>query len=700
MSEPRSTVSIERRDDIALILIDNPPVNATSQAVRQGLLDAVAHVNADPALKAGVIGCAGKTFIAGGDIREFGKTPLIPHLPDVLQAIEDSAKPIVAALHGAALGGGLETAMACHARVMSEDAVVGLPEVKLGLVPGAGGAQRLPRLVGMCAALDLVASGRRVPAQEALALGLVDAVVSGDVHETAIVEARKLVGAALRRTGQLAVPAFDASAFAAARAQVEKKARGQIAPVVAGELVAASAGLSFPEGLARARKSFFELMHGDQSRALRYAFAAEREVTRAPHLEGVAPRPVEKVGIIGAGTMGAGIAVAFVEGGYAVRVVETSEAAVAGGVERIAGLWARQVKSGRLTQAQAEQRLACVNAGADFGALAECDLIVEAAFEDMAVKKDIFSRIGAIARPGAVFASNTSYLDVGEIGAFSGRPADMIGLHFFSPANIMRLVEVIETDQSAADAVATGVTVAKKLKKLPVVCGVCDGFVGNRMLAIWRAAAEFMLEQGALPHEVDGALEAYGFAMGPFAVSDLAGLDIAQARRKRLAATRDPQKRYASTVADRLCDLGRLGQKTGAGWYVYADGKRRADPLVSELVRQVSAEKGISRKPIDAQKIQRLVRAAMVNEGAKILSDGIVGRALDIDMVLVHGYGFPAWRGGPMYEADAIGLARILADIDDLQAFAGCDCQPAPLIRKLAGDGRTFAELAPGEAAI
>jgi 3-hydroxyacyl-CoA dehydrogenase len=700
MSELRSSaaVSIIRHDEIALILIDNPPVNATAQAVRQGLLDAVAQIDADPTLKAAVIGCAGKTFIAGGDIREFGKTPLLPHLPDVLRIIEDSEKPMVAAIHGAALGGGLETALACHARVMSADAVVGLPEVKLGLAPGAGGTQRLPRLVGMLAALDLVASGRQVPAKEALSLGLVDAVVSGDVREAAIAEARKLVGKALRRTGRLAVPAYDASAFSAARAQVGKKARGQVSPGVAAGLVAAAADLPFAEGLKRERKTFFDLMHSDQSRALRYGFSAEREVTRVPQLEGVAPRSVEKVGVIGAGTMGAGIAVAFVDGGYDVRVVETSEAAVAGGVERMSGLWARQVKSGRITPAQVEQKLAHVKAGADFGALAACDLIVEAAFEDMAVKKDIFARLGAIAKPGAVLASNTSYLDVNEIGGFSGRPADMIGLHFFSPAQIMRLVEVIKTDSSAADAVASGVAVAKKLRKLPVVCGVCDGFVGNRILAVWRAAAEFALEAGALPEGVDGALEAYGFAMGPFAVSDLAGLDIGWARRQRLAATRDPRKPYASTVADRLCELGRFGQKTGAGWYVYPDGKRHVDPLVSDLVLRVSANKGIVRKPVAAEQIQRLVRAAIVNEGARILSDGIVGRALDIDMVLVHGYGFPAWRGGPMYEADAVGLEQLLADTDELRAFAGSDYEPAKLIRKLAGEGRKFADLAPGEA--
>ncbi|MBB4199258.1 3-hydroxyacyl-CoA dehydrogenase [Rhodoblastus sphagnicola] len=693
------SVSIRRHDEIALVIIDNPPVNATSQAVRQGLLDAVEKINADPAVKAGVIGCAGKTFIAGGDIREFGKPPLLPHLPDVLQAIEDSGKPLVAAIHGTALGGGLETALACHARVMAADALVGLPEVKLGLVPGAGGTQRLPRLVGMLPALDLVASGRQVKAQEALSLGLVDVVVSGDVFEAARAQARKLIGKDLRRAGRLEVPACDQVAFAAARAQVDKKARGQIAPGVAAGLVAAASALPFAEGIARERKTFFELMRSDQSRALRYVFAAEREVARVARLEGVAPRPVEKVGVIGAGTMGAGIAVALVDGGYDVRVVETSAAAVDAGVQRIEGLWARPLKSGKLTQAQFDQKRARAYVSADFSALADCDLIIEAAFEDMAVKQDIFSRLGALARPGAVLATNTSALDVNAIAAFSGRAADVIGLHFFSPAHVMRLVEVVEGGRSSADAVATGVAVAKRLKKLPVVCGVCDGFVGNRMLAVWRPVAEMFLEAGALPQDVDGALEAYGFAMGPFAVSDLAGLDIAWARRKRLAATRDPNERYASTVADRLCDLGRFGQKTGAGWYVYPDGKRTIDPVVSELVEKVSAEKGFARKTSPAEDIQRLVRAAMINEGAKILSEGIVGRALDVDMVLVHGYGYPAWRGGPMFEADAIGLECILADIEALRAFAGPAYEPAALIQQLADSGGTFGELAPGEAA-
>ncbi len=403
--------------------------------------------------------------------------------------------------------------------------------------------------------------------------------------------------------------------------------------------------------------------------------------------------------MIGAGTMGAGIAVAFADSGYRVAVVETSEAAVEAGRKRIAAPWDRQLKSGRLSAEQYEARNASVAVGSEFAALADCDLVVEAAFEDMDVKKDIFARLGAIARPGAVLATNTSYLDVGAIGAASGRPGDVIGLHFFSPANIMRLVEVVESPTSAKDAVATGVAVAKKLGKIAVVCGVCDGFIGNRILAHWRPIVDMMVEDGAAPQGVDGALEEFGFAMGPYAVGDLAGLDIGWARRKRLAPTLNPNVRYAATIADELCALGRFGQKTGAGWYSYSGGKKSIDPLVTGLIEKVRAQKHREQRSFSKDMIQRLVRAAIVNEGAKVLSDGIARRPLDIDVVLINGYGYPAWRGGPMFEADALGLAQVLSDIEEAHAFAGAGYEPAPLIVDLVRSGRRFQDLAPGEAA-
>jgi 3-hydroxyacyl-CoA dehydrogenase len=692
-------VRIESRGNVALILIDNPPVNASSQAVRQGLRGAIETVNGDAAIEAVVIACEGRTFVAGADIKEFGKPPLAPSLPDVLTEVEAARKPVVAAVHGTALGGGFELALACHARVLDAKAIVGLPEVKLGLIPGAGGTQRLPRLIGLRGAIDLAASGRQVKAEEALALGVADSIAEGDLRESAIAHARSLIGRPIRRLSESAAPPFDRAEIDAALVEIARKSRGQASPLVAAQTVLLAAELPFAKGMARERLAFIECLQSDQSKAMRYAFSAEREAPRAPQLEGVAPRNVERVGIIGAGTMGAGIAVAFADAGFRVSVVETSEAAVEAGRKRIAAPWDRQLKSGRLSAEQYEARSASVDVGGNFAALAVCDLVVEAAFEDMAVKQDIFGRLGAIAKPGAILATNTSYLDVGAIGEASGRPGDVIGLHFFSPANIMRLVEVVEAPASAKDAVATGVAVAKKLGKIAVVCGVCDGFIGNRILAHWRPIVDMMVEDGAAPEEVDAALEDFGFAMGPYAVGDLAGLDIGWARRKRLAPTLNPNVRYAATIADELCERGRFGQKTGAGWYSYSGGKKSIDPLVTGLIEKVRAQKHREQRSFSRDMIQRLVRAAIVNEGAKVLGDGIARRALDIDVVLIHGYGYPVWRGGPMFEADALGLAQALADIEEAHAFAGAGYEPAPLIVDLVRSGRRFQDLAPGEAA-
>jgi 3-hydroxyacyl-CoA dehydrogenase len=680
-------------DGVALLLIDNPPVNATSLALRTELLASVHAAESDPTIDAIVIACAGSTFVAGADVREMEKTGIAPILPDVVDGIEAASKPVVAAIHGTALGGGCEIALGCHARIITADAGMGLPEVKLGLIPGATGTQRLPRVIGMLAALDLITSGRTVKATEALQLGLVDRIAVTDLRAEAMDLARSLVGKPMRRVSELAVPPVDASAWDSAVSAVKKKARGQLSPGIAADIVGLAAELPYRDAVARERAVFLELMAGPQSRALRHLFAAERAVVKVPQLDGVHPRNVQSVGVIGSGTMGAGIAVAFADAGYSVTVVETSEANATAGQARIAGLWERQVKSGRISEEDKEKRLGRVRLATDFAALGHVDLVVEAAFEDMSVKEDIFKRLSAIAKPGAVLATNTSYLDINAIAGFTTRPQDVIGLHFFSPANIMRLVEVIETAGAAKDALATGVAVAKKLGKLPVVCGVCDGFVGNRILSSWRAIAEMLMEDGALPQEIDAAMEAFGLAMGPFAVSDLSGLDIALARRKRLAPTRNPATRYASTIADRLCDMGRLGQKTGSGWYAYDAGKRVVDPIVSDLVLSVAAEKGIARQPIDASRIQHLVRAAMVNEGAKILTEGIAARSLDIDVVLTSGYGYPAWRGGPMHEADDIGLAQVLEDIRAVHALGGFGYEPAPLIERLVADGRTFASL-------
>ncbi len=685
-----SPVRIEFHDGVALVLIDNPPVNATSRAVRAGLLEAVHSARTNVAVKALVIACEGRTFVAGGDIREFGKPPLEPLLPDVCDAIETSAKPVVAALHGTALGGGFEIALACHARVMNNDARIGLPEVKLGLIPGAGGTQRLPRLAGMRAALDIIASGRQVKAAEAVSLGIADCVAEGDLRGEAIAVARSLVGAPLRRIGELATPDFDAKAIEAARGVIEKKARGQISPVKAGEIAMLAATLPLRQGLARERAMFVELMGGGQSRALRHAFFAEREASRVPGLENAAPRAFESIGVVGAGTMGAGVAIALADAGLRVTVVETGAAALEAGRARVRSAYERQTKSGRIDESQSAERQARMAFAEGLEALSSCDLVIEAVFEDMAVKQALFRRLGLIAKSSAVLATNTSYLDVNAIAAASGRARDVIGLHFFAPANIMRLLEIARGADSSADAVATGLALAKRLGKIPVVCGVCDGFIGNRILAAFRAQAEFALEDGALPHEVDAAMEAFGFPMGPFAVSDLSGLDIAWARRKRLEPSRDPQTRYASRVADRLCAMGRLGQKTGAGWYRYESGERIVDPVVTKLIEDVSAEFAIKRAPIDAETIQRNIRAAIVNEGAKILAERVASRALDIDMAMIHGFGYPPWRGGPMFEADEIGLPLVLKDVEAVALSCGRGWEPAPLLVDLARSNQTF----------
>jgi 3-hydroxyacyl-CoA dehydrogenase len=694
MTEPTSfesagPVRLLQNAPVALIEIDNPPVNATSQAVRAGLLAAVREVEWNPQIEAVVIACAGRTFVAGADIREFGQPPRKPHLPDVINAIEACSKPVVAAIHGTALGGGCEIALACHARVAEPGASFGLPEVKLGLVPGAGGTQRLPRLVGLDAALDLVTSGRTVKAAEALRLGLVDRLSSGDLRQDAMELAQELIGQPLRRTGERAVAAMDAAAVSARIAEIRRKARGAEAPGKAAELVLLSANLSLQDGMARERETFLELRSSDQSAALRHTFFAEREVTRLPGLESVEPRPVQKVGIVGAGTMGSGIAIAFADAGFDVKVVETSEQALAAGQARIADVYDKQVASGRITAAVRDERLQAIGYAVGTSSLSDRDLVIEAVFEDLEVKRALFRDLDAILPPGTILATNTSYLDISLIADATSRPTDVVGLHFFSPANVMKLLEIVRTDRTADDVVATGLGLAKRLRKIPVACRVCDGFVGNRILSRYRQQAEYLLEEGALPHEVDAALEAFGFPMGPFAVSDLAGLDIAWARRKRLAPTRDPRERYVD-IADRLCEAGRFGRKTGAGWYRYEGGKREVDPSVTALVEEASQRRGLTRRPIAADEIQSRIRAAIVNEACKILDERIVERPLDVDVVMMHGYGYPAWRGGPLFEADRVGLEPILAQVKERAERDGPGWEPADGLVRRAASGAKF----------
>ena len=679
-------------DRVAVIEIDNPPVNASSQAVRAGMLAALESAEANPEVEAMVIAAAGRTFVAGADITEFGKPPLEPLLSNVLNRIEAAAKPVVVAWHGTALGGGCEIGLAAHARIIDAKGMIGLPEVKLGLLPGAGGTQRLPRLAGLANAIEIMASGRMVPAGEARALGIVDAVAEGDLRGAAIALARQLAHQPIRRTSDRAVPQEDPDALGEVEGKVRKEARGRIAPPRIVEIAKLASLLPVAEALPFERKAFLELVASDQSRALRHAFFAEREVAKVRGIEGVAARPLRQIGVIGAGTMGAGITVAFLDAGFQVTVIETSEEALARGRERISGLYDRSIRSGRLTEETKAARLSRASFASSLDSLADADLVIEAVFEDMDVKKRLLANLETVTRPDAVLATNTSYLDINEMASGLERPHNVLGLHFFSPAHVMKLLEIVRAAKTAPDVLATAIAVGKALRKVAVVCGVCDGFIGNRIMARYRAQCEFMLEEGALPQDIDAALEAYGFPMGPFAVQDLAGLDISWARRKRLAPKRSADERYVP-VADRLCELGRFGQKTGKGWYLYVNGKRQPDPEVEALILAHSAAKGITRRAISAGEIQERVLATMVNEGTKIVAEGIAQRPLDVDVVLMNGYGYPAWRGGPMHEADRIGLPAILKILKPMQGRDGPGFVASQLLIEIAAEGGSLAQL-------
>lgn len=690
---PHAPVRIERSGDVGVILIDSPPVNALSHAVREGLLGAVGRIAEDPHLRAAVIACEGRTFVAGADIREFDAAPRSPSLHEVIAAIEFSPKPVVAALHGTALGGGLELALGCHARVIAPDGRVGLPEVRIGLIPGAGGTQRVPRLAGPVAALDIATSGRHVPAGEALALGLVDAV-SQTPREEAVLRARALADAGQwRRSSELAVPEFDRAAFDAQAQQVRRRARGAEAPGRVIESIENALTLPFKEGSAREVAIFAALRHSSQARALRHLFLAERAAARTP--AGAMPMDVARAGVVGGGTMGSGIAVAMLDAGLQVTLAEVSDAARDAAEKRVRAVYDRQVKSGRLSPEAREARLGRIGFATELTDLAGVDLVVEAVIEEMPTKQDVFRRLSSVLRRDAVIASNTSYLDINRMADAVEGPERVLGLHFFSPAHVMRLLEVVRAERTSPDVLATGIALGKRLKKLPVVAGVCDGFIGNRILARWRVQTDYMLEDGATPQEIDAALEAYGFAMGPYAVADLAGLDIGWATRKRKAATRDPNERYVP-VADWICERGRFGQKTGAGYYRYEDGKRVVDPEVTALVEKASEQRGIARRKIAPEDIQNRVHASMVNEACKVLAEGVADRPSDIDLVLVNGYGYPAWRGGPMFGADEIGLAEMLRRVEAIHAECGAGWEPASLLRELARDGKRFADLNAG----
>jgi len=641
------TVTGDVRDGVLVVTIDNPSVNALSADVRAGLMAALDHAEASADIVGLTVTGAGRIFIGGADIREFGKPPVEPHLPDVLDRIENFAKPVIAAVNGAALGGGCEVALACHGRIAGEKASFGLPEVKLGIVPGAGGTQRLPRLVGIPAAIDMTGSGRSVKPEEAASLGLADKIATDPVTRAAEF-ARAVAGTPLRRTGALTVPVADAATVEAATKNVLSRARGQASPGEAVRLVRAAADMSLKDGLAEERATFIRLRDSREAAALRHVFFAERAAGKLDKLEGVAPREVKIVGIVGTGLMGAGIAVATLTAGYRVVGVEQTAEAAAAGAKRIAGMLDKAVESGRLSAASRDESLAQLTVVADAAELAPADLVIEAVFDDLTVKTELFRKLDGIVRADAILATNTSYLNPDEIAVATAHPERLVGLHFFSPANIMRLTEVVDCKATAPDVLATALAFAKKLGKLPIVCGVTEGFIGNRIYSAYRREAEFMVEDGAAPEEVDAALEAWGFPMGIFTVNDMAGLEIAWAKRKRQAATRDPKERYVE-IPDRLCEAGRFGRKSGRGWYDYSSGHRAVDPQVTALIETARAAKGIVPRRFSSEEIVARLLKAMADEGSALLAEGIAARASDIDLVMINGYGFPAYKGGPMF---------------------------------------------------
>ena len=690
MADTQSGVAeLKVEDGIAVVTVSNPPVNALGAAVRDGVAERMREAAADPAVTAVVLACAGRTFFAGADITEFGKPPRGIPLGELVTLIEDMPKPVVAAIHGTALGGGLETALGCHYRVAVPSARVGLPEVKLGILPGAGGTQRLPRVVGAERALAMITSGEHVPAPKAKEAGLVDELApEGELRQTAIAFARRVIaeGRGVRKVRDLS------DKIEAARGKPEvfadfakangRKFRGFEAPAACIEAVKAAVELSFEQGIAKERELFLKLVAGTQSKAQRYVFFAEREVRKIPDLpDDTATKPVESVGIIGAGTMGGGIAMNFLNAGIPVTIVETKGDALERGLSIIRKNYEATAAKGRLKPEDVETRMALLKGTLDFDALSTPDLVIEAVYENMEIKKDVFGRLDKIAKPGAILASNTSYLNVDEIGAATSRPESVIGMHFFSPANVMRLLEVVRAEKASKEVVATAVKLAPKIGKIGVLVGVCHGFVGNRMLAERQREANRLVEEGAMPWDVDRVLYDFGLPMGPFAMSDLAGLDIGWSR----------ETSKGETLREKLCEMDRRGQKTGAGFYDY-DASRKAtpSPIVESMVLEHSKAKGITRRTFtDAEILERLV-FPMINEGAKILEEGKAIRASDIDMVWINGYGWPVYRGGPMFYADTVGLGTVLARMEQWEREIGPEFKPSQLLRQKAEKGETF----------
>jgi 3-hydroxyacyl-CoA dehydrogenase len=693
------TTRYELRGSTALITLDNPPVNGLGHALRASLLAHLDQALADPAVAAIVVTGGTRAFSGGADVKEFGTANAgrEPRLPVLISALEDAPKPVVAAIAGVCMGGGLELALGAHYRVAQADAQIALPEVKLGLLPGAGGTQRLPRLIGLEAALNLIVSGATVPAKQFKGTPLFDDVVDGDPVAAAITLAGKVVAEKLplKRVRDLKVKDAQAEAFLQfARNSVGAVSKNFPAPLRCIDAVANALTKPFDEGLRLEREAFLALMQTPESRALRHVFQAERAAQKIPGLpEGLPLRRIEKVGVIGAGTMGGGIAMNFLNAGVPVVLLEMKQEALDKGLATIRRNYENSAKKGKLKAEQVEQRMALVTPTLGYDALRDADLVIEAVFESMDVKLQVFKTLDEVCKPGAILASNTSYLNLDRIAAEgTKRPGDVIGLHFFSPANVMKLLEIVRGAQTAPDVLATCMALAKKIRKVAVISGVCDGFIGNRMLARYGAAANGLITAGALPQQVDGALQSFGLAMGPFRMGDLAGLDIGWATRKRKAAEAGIEMK--PVVADKLCEAGRFGQKTGAGWYRYEPGARDPipDAVTQKLIEEYRAANGITPRPIGNDEIVERCIYALVNEGARILDEGIAARASDIDIVYLNGYGFPLQRGGPMLYADTVGLPSVVRALRRFAAEPGADAswQPAPLLVKLAEEGKTF----------
>ena len=693
-----SGATYSTRGAVAVIALDNPPVNGLSHPVRTELVAGLDRAAADPAVKAVVIHGGGKGFSGGADIKEFNTPKALaePTLHTVIRAVERSEKPVVAALHGVAMGGGLELALGCHYRVAAPDAQVALPEVKLGILPGAGGTQRLPRVVGLETALDMIVTGATVPVERLRGTALVDELVQGDLVAGAVAFAEKVAGRRplpLVRDRKVEHPNPEGF-LGFARNTVKAVAKGMPAPPRCVDALEAAASKPFEEGLAHERALFVELVQTSESKALRHAFFAERAASKIPDVpEDTPTRPIRAAAVVGAGTMGGGIAMNFANAGIPVTVLEVKKEALEKGLATMRKNWEGSARKGKLTAAQVEERVGLVRSTLDYADLAQADIVIEAVFEDLPVKEKVFKTLDDVMKPGAILASNTSTLDVNRIASFTRRPEDVIGTHFFSPANVMKLLEIVRGQKTAKDVLATVMALSKRIKKTGVVSGVCDGFIGNRMLEQYLRQCLFMLEEGALPWDVDRALEAFGFAMGPFRVSDLAGNDVGWYIRKRRYVER-PNFVY-SKIADRVCELGRFGQKTGAGWYRYEAGRRDAipDPAVEEIIVGYRKELGVKPRKISAEEIVERSVYALVNEGAKIVEEGIALRASDVDLVYLTGYGFPVTRGGPMHHADEVGLYNVVRAMkrhaSNLHGDPGF-WTPAPLLARLAAEGKSF----------